>query len=49
MKINLLLGIENFAELIENGCYYIDKTLTMSMLEAFFDIQKDSAGKIGII
>jgi len=67
MNLKLPLGIENFAELIENNCYYIDKTgfikelldevfkvnlitrprcfgktLTISMLAEFFDIQKDS-------
>lgn len=67
MGIKIPLGIENFAEMRENGYYYIDKTafikellgqqfkanlvtrprrfgksLTIGMLEDFFDIRRDS-------
>lgn len=66
--MNILVGGENFDELRESGCYYVDKTdmlyelgqntnnkvtlftrprrfgktLTMRMIESFFDISRDS-------
>ena len=71
MAVSVLIGGENFDELRENECYYVDKTgliydlvhhtkskvtlfsrprrfgktLTMSMLESFFDISRDSREK----
>ena len=32
------IGHQDFGQLIRSGCFYIDKTLNMSMVEHFFSV-----------